>query len=396
MASICFILVFVFLSVHGFLLDKTQSTSGQLGTSNQYVTSLEFLDETKAIHLDSQQLRRYVDKSLAVLTSQLDNKFGFLEQKLVECENQSVPSHAYESLEQKFMDLQRKYENLERKYTYIQTLNNEYTLIKSQLLSVQNQTREISNDVIILKQHGNIKPLQEIQTLQQAVQTVYAQTHSLSVNERARSQDFLALYNMTIDSKRVLSELNTNTSNQFHNLEMKTDKQLLRLEQNHNLTTAGIISKLESIENQENNTMSVMQTQINQNLVRVAMTARPSRSRDISSGAIMQFDYVRYSAGITNVSAFESTGKFTCELEGLYIIAASVMSNTRGATYDIRLNGIQISMTFIGDHSADYYFTGAATVTRKLNPADQVWLQAVTSCHIYGNLYSKFSVIKVM
>ncbi|CAG2246734.1 unnamed protein product [Mytilus edulis] len=255
--------------VHGFLLDKSQSISGQLGTSNQYVTSLEFLDETKVIHLESQQLRRYVDKSLAVLTSQLDNKFKFLEQKLVECENQSVPSHAYESLEQKFMELQHKYENLERKYTDIQTLNKEYTLIKSQLVSVQNKTSELSNDVIILKQLGNIKPLQEIQTLQQAVQTVTAQTHSLSVNERARSQDFLALYNMTIDSKRVLSELNTNTSNLFNNLETKTDKQLLRLEQNHNSTTAGIISKMEAMEKQENKTMSVMQTQIKRMLKEV-------------------------------------------------------------------------------------------------------------------------------
>ncbi|CAC5361284.1 MYO18 [Mytilus coruscus] len=228
------------------MANKSQSSGGQLGTSNQYVTSLEFLDETIAIHLEGQQLRRYVDKSHAVLTSRLEHKFDFLEQKLINCENQSVPSqHVYESLEQKFIDLQCKYVNLERKYTDIQTLNDEYSLIKSQLVSVQNKTSQISNDVNNLKQHGNIKPLQEIQTLQQAIQTVSAETHSLYVNERARSRDFLALYNMTIDSKRLLSELNTNTSNQLKNLSTKTNKQIINLEHSQNMTAADIISKFQ-------------------------------------------------------------------------------------------------------------------------------------------------------
>lgn len=63
--------------------------------------------------------------------------------------------------------------------------------MKSQLVSVQNKTSELSKDVIVLKQLGKINPMQEIQTLQHAVQTVSAQTHSLSLNERAQSQDFL-------------------------------------------------------------------------------------------------------------------------------------------------------------------------------------------------------------
>lgn len=125
------------------------------------------------------------------------------------------------------------------------------------------------------------------------------------------------------------------------------------------------------------------------------MTAHSPRDIDISDGDIMKFDDVKYSIGISNVSAYENTGKFICELEGLYIIAASVMSQTVGASYYIRLNKQFISNTYIGDHSGNHYFTGAVTVTRKLNPADQVWLQAYGSWNFHGGLYSKFTIIKI-
>lgn len=109
----------------------------------------------------------------------------------------------------------------------------------------------------------------------------------------------------------------------------------------------------------------------------------------------MKFDDVKYSVGITNVSAFKNTGHFTCEVEGLYIISASVMSYSTDAKYYIRLNENYISKTIIGDHSGNQYFTAAVTVTRKLNPADKVWLEAGGSWNFYGGLYSKFTIIKI-
>ncbi|CAG2237428.1 unnamed protein product [Mytilus edulis] len=303
MATKYFPLFLAFLSAHGFLLDKTQSTSGPSGTSNQYVTFSDFFGETKTRQSEDQLLRRYVDNALAVLTSQIQHKFDVLDQNILSGENQSVSSQAYASLEQKYTDLERKhtdldrkymdldrkytdvehkYMDLERKYSQLQSRNNEFDLMKNQFVSIQNKTSENSKDINTLKQLGNIKPLQEIQSLQQELKSVSAQTHSLTVNERARSQDFLALYNITIKQKTTLSvlnatsgdqimklrELETNNSKQLlrlGELETNTSKQLLRLEYNHNSTTAGIISKMEALENQENKTMFVMQTQINNN-----------------------------------------------------------------------------------------------------------------------------------
>ena len=364
MATRCFPFFLVFLSAHGFLLDKTQSTNGLSGTSNQYVTASELFGETKTRQLEDQQLRRYIDNAFAVLTSQLEHKFDALDQKFIRCENQSVPSQANETLEQKYIDLERKYTDLDRKHTdldakytdldrkymdleskYIQMQsmnNNKFYLLKSHFLTIQNKTSQISNDVNTLKQLGNSKSLQEIQTLQQQFTAVSAQVHSLTVNERVHRLDFLSLFNTTIEQQTALSALNntgsrnqlmklteiqtnnskqllrlgeletntskqlvglgeletntskqlvrlaeletitskqlvrlaeleTNTSKQLvrlEELESNTRKQFSRLEQNHISTTAGIISKMEALEKQENKTMSVMQTQINKNAER--------------------------------------------------------------------------------------------------------------------------------
>lgn len=126
-----------------------------------------------------------------------------------------------------------------------------------------------------MKQLGNSKPLQEIQTLQQQFTAISAQVQSLTVIERVHRLDFLALYNTTIEQKIALGALNiTGSSNQLmklteiqtnnskqllrlgeletktskelvrlKELESNTSKQLLRHVQNHNSSTAGIISK---------------------------------------------------------------------------------------------------------------------------------------------------------
>lgn len=63
------------------------------------------------------------------------------------------------------------------------------------------------------------------------------------------------------------------------------------------------------------------------------------------SNTIMAFDDVKFSLGITNLSTFRNTGKFTFEHGGLYIISASVLSITDNAYYFISLNGNDILRT---------------------------------------------------
>lgn len=129
-------------------------------------------------------------------------------------------------------------------------------------------------------------------------------------------------------------------------------------------------------------------------IVSIAMTSHPSRSSDIFS-TILKFEDVKYSVGITNLSSYKNTEKFTCEHDGLYLISASVLSSSDDARYFISLNGNSISHTYIGDHSGQYYFTGAVTVSRKLNPNVQVWLETTRSWNLYGGWFSEFTIIKI-
>ncbi|CAG2246631.1 unnamed protein product [Mytilus edulis] len=140
--------------------------------------------------------------------------------------------------------------------------------------------------------------------------------------------------------------------------------------------------------------LSFVESKVKRTAERVAMTAHPSSQGTIGY-AIIKFDNIKYSVGITNLSTYKTTGKFTCEHEGLYLISASVMSNTNKAYYHIRLNGNDISYTYIVEHSGSKAFTGAVTVTTMLNPNDQVWLYAGGSWFIYSGLWSKLTIIKI-
>ncbi|XP_063397775.1 uncharacterized protein LOC134682123 [Mytilus trossulus] len=392
---LCLFLSLFLPIIRCFLIDRPHNESGNLLSTSQYVTEAEFLKETTFIHQEAGQIRTFVEKSLALLTSQLQPKFNILDQlhqkfenlehKLSKCENHSESTV---SLEQKYTDLEQKYNKLKF----------DYNLIK---LDLDNKTTELNQKITDIKQLDNIKPLSEFKILQQTVQAVSAQTHSLSINERARSQDFLALYNMTMDSKRVLYNLENrqNTteadlSNELKKLETKTNTQLLIIEQSQNSTAADIITRMEAKEISDKLTMSMVQKQINNNAERVAISAHPLTSRTITN-TIMRFNEVRYSVGITNLAAFKSTGKFVCEHVGLYLISASVMSYTSGARYRINLNGNDISETRVGQHSSNYDHTGGVTVTRKLNPNDQVWLYAIGSLYLTGGIHSTFTIIKV-
>lgn len=124
------------------------------------------------------------------------------------------------------------------------------------------------------------------------------------------------------------------------------------------------------------------------------MTSNPTTSRTISN-TIIKFDEVKYSVGITNLASYKTTGKFTCQHEGLYLISASVMSHTKDAQYYILLNGKHLSYTYITQNNNNEVHTAAVTVTRQLNLNDQVWLYAAGSWRIYGGVYSKFTIIKI-
>ncbi|CAG2257449.1 unnamed protein product [Mytilus edulis] len=96
------------------------------------------------------------------------------------------------------------------------------------------------NELSVLKNKStaidqDISSLQQIKILEEKVQTLSSQTTTLSLKERARSQDFLALYNMTTHS--------------FSDLEMRTDSKIQQLSNQHNISFSNIKDRMYRLNN---------------------------------------------------------------------------------------------------------------------------------------------------
>lgn len=219
------VVIFILCSLHigaGFLLDKNpQGSVGTVTSNNQYVAASEFYEEKKEqrhmtteLRHDTEQLRNDMEKTFAFMTSQFQKQLAILEQK-IESDGCSLndTSQNINNLEQKYNNLGQNYRDLETNNT---KLRNEFTDL---LTKYTKQEQELSE----LKQLKNLQPLQDLNHIKQQLHTVASQTHSLSVNERARSQDFLALYNKTVNIEEMtnhrIGKYQNMTNTKFHQLE---------------------------------------------------------------------------------------------------------------------------------------------------------------------------------
>ncbi|VDI62883.1 Hypothetical predicted protein [Mytilus galloprovincialis] len=155
------VLYFIFLPfVHGFLLNNQQSNGGQNLPANQYMTLSKFYEEEKRLQQDTASLRQNLfqetttlrhdmDNSLALLTTQLQQKFDLLDKKLADIEKKNKTSQDLSNLEQKYEALEQNYNNLKKENTNLQ---NKYSLVDNELQLVTNKTKRL--DEFLLMQTG--------------------------------------------------------------------------------------------------------------------------------------------------------------------------------------------------------------------------------------------------
>lgn len=234
----------------GFLLDAFQNKSGKAISNGQYLTVAEFYGEKNLQHQDMERLRQDMDKKLALLANQLQQQLGILSVDAIRNETKRdimLLTQKYTTLELDYNKLQTSHNHLQKAHTVLQEqLNiqssfNNNTDIKirkseKEIEILSNKSIAVDNELSVLKQLGNIKPIQDISALQQNVQTLKTQTHTLNMKEQARSQDFVALFNMTMESKKDFKV-------QFHNqtvalsaLENRMNERLMDSEKHGNLT----------------------------------------------------------------------------------------------------------------------------------------------------------------
>ncbi|CAC5421382.1 unnamed protein product [Mytilus coruscus] len=206
--------------------------------------------ESDLLQQQTIKLRHDVDKNLALLTTQLQQKFDSLQKSLVHEGKLNETKQNMLLLQQKYQTLENNYNRLQLDHSLLQnkfvTMKNEMTIsnnrtdrcekkvlalesyhnatetrfhVQGEELSVmKNKSLQVEKELAALKQLANIKPLVEINALQNTVKSLTSQTNSLSMKEQARSQDFLALFNMTVGTTKTLTELSTNVNNRLYDV----------------------------------------------------------------------------------------------------------------------------------------------------------------------------------
>lgn len=402
-----FLFVILVPFIHGFLLDNQPSGNGQTIANGQILTTSKFYEEIKLRDQATERLRQdtslwqhQINTNLALLTSQLQQKFNTLEpdQMLNETRND------LELLEKKYQLLEENYNKLQQENNVLQK---NYALVVNDLMVVKNKSLQVEKDMSTLKQMANIKPLQEIGTLQQTVKILSTKTNSLSMNEQARRQDFLALFNITVDTKKSLANLGTLVSRRINELEQNQTEantdikqhfetlfQNIQIRQNH--TVVELENAMIKAERSANETYSVMKRQIGANAEEVAMTAFVSSNLNLQAGSVVQFSRIHFSVGISNLTTYKNSGKFKCEKRGLYTISVTITMYDNPGEFYIYVNGNQIARSY-KYQSNTWWHSTSTTISLQLQVNDSVWIQTMQTfgVHIDGGVSSHFSIVKV-
>ncbi|CAC5402658.1 C1QL [Mytilus coruscus] len=123
---------------------------------------------------------------------------------------------------------------------------------------------------------------------------------------------------------------------------------------------------------------------------KVALTACGTGST-VSARKVEHFLNIKTNIGITDLSAYKSTGKFVCTVAGLYHVSAVMMSNTDGQYYMIYKNNDNMITTL---YSKVYnHQTRTSVFVTMLDVGDEITVRTSGSQYIYQN--SCFTIVKL-
>ncbi|CAG2242356.1 unnamed protein product [Mytilus edulis] len=252
------------------------------------------------------------DKTLALLTTQVKEKFAALEKNTsgTKAENDT-------------RELEKTTGKLEDKFS--------------------NEIETLKRKVEMLDQLKVIQQLQDISALQMKVDKIDSQTHSFAVNQQARNQDFLALYNLTIANGNSLKA--------------------------HEIYQHNILKNMNNI----NNTFFNSSSTINAEIDRLEQSINMTNSR---------FD-----------KASES-GKFTCKAPGFYQISVTILSHSASQRFGIYMNGHLVSKAYISSTSNHESGTAVAAVVLQKN--DEISIRSVDSSIFVDYFASCITIVKIM
>lgn len=299
--------------------------------NKQYLTVSEFIDE-------GDHQRHLLQLKFTLLASQLNFKFAALEQKINEKEvNKEICKESVQSLEN-INELTKNYTELQHDFDI---LHEKYIAQKEEVKLCRNITNERDSEIT--------------------------------------------------DIANLTTELQNFQSNQ--------NLALADMERKMNLTISSIDVKfqnnLQNYVNSLNSSLTDLYQLVDRNSERVALLSNRAYGSG-TTGSIITFN-VHHSYGITTstLSKFKSTGKFICEVEGLYLIATNIISSKSGSWFKIMKNQEELSRTYIAyfDSGASYHSgTGLAVIT--LQVKDTIYIKVGSDIGI-SSRDNTLSIIKI-
>ena len=131
--------------------------------------------------------------------------------------------------------------------------------------------------------------------------------------------------------------------------------------------------------------------------ISVALLSNYVRVGSGNNGSTILFNNVHHSYDITTstLSKFTSTGTFVCEVEGLYIIATTILSSISDSWFKVMKNQEELSRTYITYYGGcDGWHSGTVLAVVTLQVNDTIYIEAGSDIGI-SSPYNTLSIIKI-
>ena len=122
-----------------------------------------------------------------------------------------------------------------------------------------------------------------------------------------------------------------------------------------------------------------------------------SNGETISAGTIAKFPATKTVYGISDINGFRTSGKFVCEVPGVYLFSVHIMSESNRAEYQMLKNNMILSYVYViytSQTSGSHQNTGTGVMAVQLNVGDTLSVKGGSNIHIYGS-WSCMTIIKI-
>ncbi|CAG2223542.1 unnamed protein product [Mytilus edulis] len=125
----------------------------------------------------------------------------------------------------------------------------------------------------------------------------------------------------------------------------------------------------------------------------VVLTGCSVGSAKVSTGTL-RFPDIKTSIGVSDLSSFKSTGKFTCHVPGYYYITVTTMSLKNQPRIEFMRNSTAIHWQYMTSYikNSIYWIPGAAALALELKMNDTVWINIVYRNNIYQSCLTIFKI----